>query len=441
MDITALQKSTKRILYLLAFQFPTLRFIYTIFIHLYSVILRFASVFNRKAGLWVSGRKNIFKKISEIICSELGENEQIIWFHCASLGEFEQGRPVIEKIRKYSIQSTKGQKTFKILLTFFSPSGYEIQKNYTGADFIFYLPTDTRSNAKHFVEMLPLRTAFFVKYEFWFNYLIELKDKNVPTYLVSAAFREDQYFFKFYGVWARKQLHCFTYFFLQDAASQTLLNRFGFINTTLSGDTRFDRVFEITQNKKMFPLIKLFAGNCNVIVAGSTWEKDEILVCKLKSENCKLILAPHVVNEKRVLSIIKLLRGRNTVRYSQANEENVSGAEVLIIDNIGMLSSIYQYGQVAFIGGGFGEGIHNVLEASAFGLPAVFGPNYSKFNEAIELIEIGGAFAVNNSVELEHVFTKLFDDAEYLQKAAVASKNYILQKKGATDIVLNNVVL
>lgn len=386
--------------------------------------------------MWVDGRKNIFEELGKKIRRELKENDELIWFHCSSLGEFEQGRPVIERFRV-------GGSRFKILLTFFSPSGYEVQKNYKGADFVFYLPIDIPVNARRFVGLLPLKAVFFVKYEFWFNYLSELKRKQIPTYLISGIFRKDQYFFKWYGVWARKQLKAFTHFFLQNEKSKQLLNQFDFVNTTISGDTRFDRVYEIAQSKKEFPLLKTFVEASQVMVAGSTWEQDEKLIANLKLEilNLKLIVVPHEIWESHIESITNLFERHNPIRYSQANDQNIQQAGILIIDNIGMLSSLYQYGHIAYIGGGFGDGIHNILEAAAFGLPTIFGPNYKKFNEAVELIEAGGAFSVNNSSELDSTINKLFNDKEQLVKASTISKNYVLSKKGATEIIVSEVGL
>jgi 3-deoxy-D-manno-octulosonic-acid transferase len=411
-----------------------LRIIYNILVSLYSLVIHIASLFDHKAKLWVKGRENYFDGLEKKIWTKLSAGEELIWFHCASLGEFEQGRPVIEK---FKVQGSK----FKVLLTFFSPSGYEVQQNYAGADFVFYLPIDSPANAKRFVSLLPLKAAYFVKYEFWFNYLHQLKNKNLPTYLVSGIFREEQYFFKWYGAWARKQLNCFTHFFLQDEGSKQLLNLNGFTNTTVTGDTRFDRVYEITQNKKEFPLVKLFAENSNVIVVGSSWQKDEELISNLKFEtNLKLIIAPHEIDEAHIEQVmIQFSQTGTCLRYSQANEQNIKQAKILIIDNIGMLSSLYQYGDIAYIGGGFGDGIHNILEAATFGLPTIFGPNYKKFNEAIELIDAGGSFTIKNTNELNAIIDRLFRDGEYLRQTSTISKNYVLSKKGATEIILKNI--
>ncbi len=412
---------------------------------MYGLSVRFASLFNPKASLWIRGRKEGVEGLLEKITGGLSEGEKLIWFHCASLGEFEQGRPFMEKFNVSPPGDQQSSETpimgkVKVLLTFFSPSGYEVQKNYKGADFVFYLPLDTKSNARKFVEGLPLKAAFFVKYEFWYNFLRELKNKNVPTYLLSGVFRKDQYFFTFYGGWARKQLDCFTHFFLQDNASQVLLNQIGFKNTTVSGDTRFDRVAEIAEQKKDFPLIRRFTGNSKVLVAGSTWEEDEEIISTLR---LKLIIAPHEVDNVHIESLEKKYARFKTLRYSLAkegklaNEDNLQEAEVLIVDSIGMLSSLYQYATMAYVGGGFTEGIHNILEPAVYGLPVIFGPRYSKFNEASELIALGGAFCIRTSEELNSLILKFNSDPDFLRKSSEASRDYVLKRKGATAKILD----
>jgi 3-deoxy-D-manno-octulosonic-acid transferase len=458
-----------------------LRLLYTIFIRLYSTGIRFASLYNPKAKLWLKGRSDVFARIDEKVKAELKEGDELIWFHCASLGEFEQGRPLMEKLKESTMMLQKerglgsqmqGQPgnaefkiknfngtyapgispvytpsrgaQFKIILTFFSPSGYEVQKNYPGVDFVFYLPADTYSNAKRFVRMLPLKAAFFVKYEFWFNYLNELKKKQVPTFLVSGIFREDQYFFNGYGGWARKQLKAFTHFFLQDTNSNMLLNQFGFKNTTVSGDTRFDRVHEIAQNKKTFPLLDLFVAGNRVLIAGSTYQEDERLICGLHlgKADYKLILVPHEIDEEHLDEVSELFKSSDSglcLLYSKATELTIREARILIIDNIGMLSSLYQYGHLAYIGGGFNEGIHNILEASTFGLPVIFGPDYLKNNEAIELLGLGGAFTIEDTPTLKAVVKKLLGDSIHMQKASGINKQYVLEKKGATDKILKSI--
>lgn len=430
MDFANVQKSSSRILYVLTSP-QLMRFLYNLSIYSYIFYIRVGSLFNAKAKLMIAGRKNIFEKIKSKILNPKSNN--LIWFHCASLGEFEQGRPLMEKLKSQ-------QPDVKILLTFFSPSGYEIRKNYSGADFIFYLPMDTPSNSKRFIEIVNPQKVFFVKYEFWFNYLTELKNKNIPTYLVSGIFRENHHFFKSTGAWFRKQLSSFTHFFLQDQKSLELLNSIGYKNTTLCGDTRFDRVFEVSKNAKQLDLVKLFVENYKTIILGSSWLEDERMISKFQISNFKLIIAPHEIAEKHLSSIeaqfIPLLRGAGVcLRYSLATEKNISDAKILIIDNIGMLSSLYQYGTIAFIGGGFGKGIHNILEAATFGLPVIFGPNYHKFVEAKELIKLGGAFSIKDISEFEKTML-LLSDEQVLKTASQISRMYVQGRVGATDKIL-----
>ncbi len=424
-----------------------MKILYSFSIHLYHAAIRTASLFNPKAKLWVEGRRNIFQKIaSELKPSTNGS--QLIWFHCASLGEFEQGRTVMEKLKKQDPE-------IKILLTFFSPSGYEIRKNYEGADYVLYLPIGTRHNAERFVKLIKPKAVFFVKYEFWFNYLNELKNQKVPVYLISGIFREDQYFFKWYSRWFREQLNRFTHFYLQDEESKKLLNSIGYTNITVSGDTRFDRVFEIAENVKSISLIEKFKQDKQLLVAGSTWEEDEKIISDLKfhASGFKLIIVPHEIDESHIQLIesifIPILRnglkdgegaGRACLRYSQADDKNITTASVLIIDNIGMLSSIYQYASIAYVGGGFGKGIHNILEPAAFGLPVIFGPNYNKFTEAIELIQAGGAFSFSSRDELKNIFNFLKAPAA-LKKTSEISKSYVSSRIGATDKILKSISL
>ena len=379
-----------------------MRFLYNISIFSYLILIRIASLFNPKAKLWIAGRKGVFQKIKLAIDTSKSNssNSRLIWFHCASLGEFEQGRPLMELIKKQD-------SSVKILLTFFSPSGYEIRKNYSGADFVFYLPIDTQKNARKFIEIIEPSSVFFIKYEFWYNYLNELKKKNISTYLVSGIFREDHYFFKPFGSWFREQLNCFTQFFLQDEKSEQLLNSIGYENTTISGDTRFDRVFEISSNIQKNNLVEQFIQDKKVLIAGSTWGEDERVVSSLKLENFKLIIAPHEIDEPHIQSIILQYINSKIIRYSLANDQNIASADILIIDNIGMLSSLFQYGTIAFIGGGFGKGIHNILEAATFGLPIIVGPNYQKFTEAKDLIKLGGAFTISSVDDFQKTITLL----------------------------------
>lgn len=407
-----------------------MRFFYTISIYSYYLAIHIASFFNPKARLWIIGRKNIFKEI-EFAIQKL-KTQNLIWFHCASLGEFEQGRPLMEAMKKKD-------PSVRILLTFFSPSGYEIRKNYSGADHVFYLPLDTPANAKKFIEIVKPSKVFFVKYEFWFNFLKALKRKNIPTYLVSGIFRDDHHFFKSSGAWFRKQLSAFTHFYLQDEKSVRLLNSIGYFNVTLAGDTRFDRVFEVAANVNQNDLIKQFVADKKMLIVGSSWMEDEAIVSSIKLAPLKLIIAPHEVNKAHLDAMVdRFGSAASVLLYSNANESNVSDAQILIIDNIGMLSSLYQYATVAFIGGGFGKGIHNILEAATFGLPIIFGPNYKKFTEAKELIKLGGAFSIKDSSDFEKTM-HLLDDEQVLKTASLISKMYIKTHVGATGRILASV--
>ena len=414
-----------------------MRFLYNLTVFLYSVALHVAALFNSKAKLWVDGRKNIFDRLKSKLQNRVQEN--IVWFHCASLGEFEQGRPLIEKIKSQHPE-------YKILLTFFSPSGFEIRKNYAGADYIFYLPIDSPKNAKKFVDIVNPKLVFFVKYEFWFNYLNEVNRKNIPLYLVSGIFRKEQHFFKWYGGWFKEQLHCFKAFFLQDQSSFELLKSIGLENCHITGDTRFDRVFEISQNTKPIPIIEQFKQSSTLVIVGSSWPLDEQLIADFLENpahhflNSKLIIVPHEIGEDHIQSVIKRFSFYTCVRFSQAHAVDLVDAQVLIIDNIGMLSSIYKYGTAAYIGGGFGKGIHNILEAATFGLPVIFGPNYQKFSEAKELIHLGGAFSVKDERELAKI-VHLLNNKDVLQTATHIAKQYVISRIGATDKILSYIPL
>jgi len=393
-------------------------FLYNISIQIFVISIYISSLFNVKAKLWVKGRKHIFKQLSGAI----KEEQNIVWFHCASLGEFEQGKPIIEAYKqKYP--------KHKILLTFFSPSGYEICKNYKGADWVFYLPADTKANAKRFISIVKPIKVVFVKYEFWLNYMAELKKQNIPFYSVSAIFRDGQAFFKY--KWWAKQLKNVTHFFVQDKNSTELLKSIGFNNTTISGDSRFDSVIANTQNPVRVPLIETFSKSKPTIICGSTWPKDEALLAKYINENpnYNYIIAPHELQH-----INALQKHTDALFYSKANEKNIMMTNVLVIDSIGILSNIYQYGKFAYIGGGFGVGIHNILEAVAFGLPIIFGPNYQKFNEATELIKQQGAISISNYKELNSAIDSLrtFDKSIAI--------NYIQKNSGATAKILDSII-
>lgn len=390
--------------------------LYNISIQLYVIAIRFAALFNAKAKLWVNGKKNIFQKIEEVTKGE----QNIVWFHCASLGEFEQGKPIIEGYKqKYP--------SHKILLTFFSPSGFEIRKNYEGVDWVFYLPADTKSNAKKFISIVKPIKVIFIKYEFWFNYMAELKKQNISFYSVSAIFRDGQAFFKYN--WFANQLKNITHFFVQDKTSADLLKSIGLTNHTISGDSRFDSVLSTTQNPKSFPLIKQFCKTKPTIICGSTWLKDETLLSQFIKENPQYnyIIAPHEMHH-----ISHLQKQTGAQLFSTSNTENINSNNVLIIDSIGILSSIYQYANIAYIGGGFGSGIHNILEAITFGLPVIFGPNYQKFNEAAELIALGGAKSISNYTELTLAIDSF---ANFDQKIAT---NYIKNSSGATETIIES---
>jgi 3-deoxy-D-manno-octulosonic-acid transferase len=405
-------------------------FVYNLVIWLYLGIIYFASVFNNKARLWLKGRKNLFNKIS----GEIGSQEKIIWIHAASLGEFEQGRPVIEGLRQSKTE-------YKILLTFFSPSGYEIRKNYSGADYIYYLPVDTIINARRFVNIVKPRIVVFVKYEFWFNYINVLHQQNIPLFIISAIFRHDQHFFCWYGGWFRKMLKKVSFFFVQNQNSLDLLRSVGIENALISGDTRFDRVYESARIARQFPLVEKFKAGKKILLLGSSWPEDEeLILTTIKDfDDLKIIIAPHEVHESRIISIKDNFKQLRTERYSRINEDSVSNFEVLIIDSIGILSGIYRYCDIAFIGGGFGKGIHNILEAVTFGKPVIFGPNYHRFNEAVRLIDFGGAFTVSNQSELSNFLQQLLNDvSRYLEVSAICTE-YIENNRGATNLILNHV--
>jgi len=404
-------------------------FLYNIIIQFYYWFIQLAALFNTKAKLWVDGRKGIFSRLA----NDFNDNSRVVWFHAASLGEFEQGRPVMEAYRE-KFPGTR------ILLTFFSPSGYEIRKNYRGADYIYYLPIDTPRNVKRFIDIVNPDGVIFIKYEFWFNYLDYLNKKNIPVYVISAIFRPEQHFFKGYGRWARKQLKKITTFFVQDERSKQLLVSAGINNVLISGDTRFDRVSRIASQKKDFPLIEKFSKGKQVLLAGSSWPPDEKLLFALFNgtiKNLGLIIAPHEIDEERIKSIFSLFGDQNPVPYSQLNEQNIASTNVLVIDGIGFLSSLYQYCDVAMIGGGFGKGIHNILEAATFGKPVVFGPNFDKFAEAKSLVGQKGAFVVNEN-NFEDIVFQLFNDSGMYKNASDAGKSYIEQNRGATQLILKH---
>ncbi len=406
--------------------------IYNISIFLLRIGAFVGAIFSDKTKEFVNGRKRLLKKIE----SEFrAENKAIAWFHCASLGEFEQGRPVIEAFKKEFPHH-------KIILTFFSPSGYEVRKNYVLADFVYYLPLDTASNAKQFINTVNPSIVFFVKYEFWYHYLNELKQREIPVMLFSAIFRNSQIFFKPYGGFYKNILKSFTQIFVQDKNSVELLKSINIKNTTATGDTRFDSVWDICQKTVAVPVAKAFKSNSPVMVIGSSWPEDhEVLIPFInQSEGLKFIIAPHEIKAAENKKLIQKLH-KETILFSRAKESDISNYEVLIIDNIGMLSSLYQYGDYAYIGGAFGSGLHNILEAATFGLPIFFGNrNYKKFNEANELIAEGSAFVIEDTGALKAKFNLLNKNPAQKNQAAEISKNYVRKNTGATITIVNHTI-
>jgi 3-deoxy-D-manno-octulosonic-acid transferase len=398
---------------------------YNLGIYCLRLLFQIASLFNAKAKAFVSGRKSIFLNLRKTFADN---QNPIIWVHCASLGEFEQGRPVIEALKREFVKH-------KILLTFFSPSGYEVRKNFPGADYVFYLPWDTTGNARKFVEIVNPALAIFIKYEFWYNFSTQLKSKNIPQLSVSSIFREDQVFFKPYGGLFRRTLKNFDYFFVQNETSVRLLRLIGIRNCMLAGDTRFDRVNEVVRKGEEISIAKAFKNNDKVLVAGSCWGEDlEVLIPFINENRMKFIIAPHEISEEFIADFEKSLQVKS-VRFSNAAQATVADAQVLIIDNVGMLSRLYQYGEFAYIGGGFGKGLHNILEAACYGIPILFGDkNYEKFQEANDLINRGGAFPVTSYTDLIAQFEMLNVPENFLLACEV-TKAYVSENLGATEKV------
>lgn len=407
-------------------------FLYNIGIFVYVLGIKMASVFNLKAKLWVQGRRDWRKRYATNWKLQNIDYQACVWIHCASLGEFEQGRPLIEALKqKYS--------TIKIVLTFFSPSGYEIRKNYNYADYVCYLPIDTRSNALTFIELFQPNLVIFVKYEFWYHYLNILHQKRIPTLLISAIFRANQIFFKWYGNLFKSLLFKFQHIFVQNQHSATLLQSLGLQNVTVAGDTRIDRVLRLAQEAPDFPVMNAFVDNKNILIIGSSWQPDEAILLPFINQylpaDWKVIIAPHNIGESHLKHIEQGLQV-STIRYSQCTGENIEGVKVLIINNIGMLAALYRYGRIAYIGGGFGTGIHNTLEPIAFELPVIFGPKFQKFEEAIQLTQQGGAFAINNVADFQTIFSFLQIEENYTN-AIIIAKQYIDNNQGATFKILH----
>lgn len=404
-------------------------FLYNIVVTIVQFLLKIIAVFNGKINLFVKGRRETFSKLKQAIFKD----DNVFWFHCASLGEFEQGRPIIEKIKNENPK-------LKIIVTFFSPSGYEVRKDYKVADVVCYLPLDTKKNVQLFLDIIHPELAFFVKYEFWPNYLKELKKRNIKTLLISGIFRENQVFFKFYGSWMRKSLKAFTQFFVQDENSKRLLSSIHFNNVKLSGDTRFDRVFEITNQNNELKFINEFKNNSKVLVAGSTWKDDEFMLVNYINEEAlndeKFIIAPHNIHSQDIQKLKNEIK-KPVVLYSEMKGKNLQDYQVFIVDTIGILTKIYSYATIAYVGGGFTKtGVHNVLEPATFGVPIIIGPNYNKFKEAVELVESKSCFVANNFEKLSLHLKKIFLQKGKRELAGNTAKEYVEERTGATAKIL-----
>lgn len=439
---------------------------YNIAIYIYLIGVAIGSLFNKKIKkMWRGEREAV-----DLLKEKVDPTAKYVWFHAASLGEFEQGRPLIEQLKATHPE-------YKILLTFFSPSGYEVRKNYEGADIVCYLPLDTIRNARRFLRAVHPVMAFFIKYEFWYNYLHILRHRGVPVYSVSSIFRPGQVFFKWYGRNYAKVLHCITHFFVQNEVSLQLLKGIGIDEATVVGDTRFDRVLQIKEQAKKLPIVEAFKGingkgdackedlsedackgalsedackdnlsengckGCKVFVAGSSWQPDEDIFIRFFNDHpdWKLIIAPHVIGEDHLAYILDKLQMK-AVRYTQATEQSAAEARCLIIDCFGLLSTIYRYGEIAYVGGGFGVGIHNVPEAAVWGVPVLFGPNNKRFKEAQDLLACKGSFEVTDYDSFNTIISRLISDDKFRHQCGEASANYVKSRSGATDIIMKSVV-
>ncbi|RXM47691.1 3-deoxy-D-manno-octulosonic acid transferase [Flavobacterium sp. YO12] len=403
-------------------------FLYNLVISIAGFFLKIAALFSPKIKLFIEGRKNVFSILEE----KIKPSDKTIWFHSASLGEYEQGLPVIEKIKeKYP--------SHKIVVTFFSPSGYEVRKNNTVADVTVYLPLDSKSNAKRFLKLVHPEFVFFIKYEFWLNYLKELEKSKTPTYLISGIFRDSQMFFKWYGSFYRNALKAFTYFFVQNESSKQKIETIGFKNVILSGDTRFDRVAAILERDNTLDYIENFKNNQPTIVIGSSWPKDEALIAEYINQapdNIKFIIAPHNIKTDQI-NALKSLLTKSTILYSEKEEKDLLNYNVFIIDTVGLLTKIYSYATIAYVGGGFGNpGIHNILEPATFGIPIVIGPNFANFAEAVSLVELEGCISVSTFNELKTVFDRLLNDDIFYKEKSKICKSFIQENKGATDTIM-----
>ncbi len=400
--------------------------LYTLIIRLFGLLLRLASPFHRGARLWVQGRRGWKKRLA----ADMGEHAGLVWFHAASLGEFEQGRPVIERMRK-------AYPHLRILLTFFSPSGYEVRKDYDGVDHVHYLPLDTPGNAEAFLEIVRPTLAVFIRYEYWHNFFRAMFRRRIPVVVVSAVFRPDHLFFKPYGGWSRRTLEGVSRFFVQNRRSLKLLASIGVTRAEVSGDTRFDRVWDAASRPRRFPLVETFIGEGPCLVAGSTWPFDDGLLKEVLAElpGLRCVLVPHHVDEANIGRVLDLF-GDEAAVYSRGRDQDLAGARVLVVDTIGMLTHLYGLADLAYVGDGFGRGIHSVLEPAAFGVPIFFGPNYGDFQEAVDLVERGGAFPVRDRVELVAGLRRLLEDGEARREAGRRCRDYVQERTGATDRVM-----
>jgi 3-deoxy-D-manno-octulosonic-acid transferase len=404
-----------------------MRWLYNLGILGYYLLVRIVSIRNDKARKWIEGRKEIFKRLSETIIP----GERILWFHASSLGEFEQGRPVIEAIRELKPE-------YKILLTFFSPSGYELRKNYPYADYVFYLPLDTKKNAIRFIDIVRPEKVFFIKYEFWYNFLTQLKEEGIPTYIFSALFRPSQIFFKPWGGWYLKAISTYEHIFVQNQESFNILHQYGFKTVSISGDTRLDRVGQIADAAPRLTKLELFCGDQKAIIAGSTWKEDEDLFIPYVNKcpsNLKFVIAPHEVNPQSLERIAGALE-KPYAFYSTATNEELIKAEILIVDGYGYLVSVYRYGMLAYVGGGFTSGIHSILEPAVFGLPVLFGPDFHKFQEAHDMLKLGAAFLINDYADLESRIDTLRSIPEKLTTAANIARSYVNNNRGASKEIV-----
>ena len=408
-----------------------MKLIYSLGVVLYTALIYIASPFSQKARKWTRGRRKWAARLEEYSKSD----RPTIWFHCASLGEFEQGRPLIEKLKERAPET-------RILLTFFSPSGFEIRKRYEKADLVLYLPPDTPGNARRFLRLARPERAIFIKYEFWYNYLEQLQKSEIPVYLVSGIFRKEQPFFRSYGRFFRKHLAGFRHFYIQDENSASLLKEIGIDQYTVCGDTRFDRVHEISLKAADIEIIERFKCDEKLVVAGSSWPPDEGIIAgyiNTNPDNLKWAIAPHEIDAASI-SRLESLINVPVIRYSEADKGDLTGSRVLIIDNIGLLSSVYRYASIAVIGGGFGKGIHNILEAATWGIPVMFGPNYKRFREAVNLIGHGGAWSFTTDYDFSTILDRFINEDNFLEKSGRSSLLFIRENLGASDIICSDLL-